>query len=190
MLLTQLRRLTPLLQAGLVVLLARVPAAREFLPALGLFAGPLGSVLLVGALLLVIRRFLPDTPRAATPPGWLLFVLAAVAAAAFALHHTRAVEPSGDEIDYLLMAQSVWREGDLDLRDNFARRDFREYMGGLARMPGGVRDTRGRHRPTHSGGFAVLLAPAFALGGRSGCIVLITMTPASPPPSISTCSNG
>ena len=83
--------------------------------------------------------------------------------------------PSGDEIDYLLMAQSVWREGDLDLRDNFARRDYLEYLGGLAKMPGGVRDEHGRYRPTHSGGYAVVLAPAYALGGRIGCIVLTAL---------------
>ncbi len=107
--------------------------------------------------------------------AWLLFALAAAVTAAIALRYTRAVEPSGDEIDYLLMAQSVWREGDLDLRDNFARRDYREYLGGLARMPGGVRDDHGRYRPTHSGGFAVVLAPAYALGGRTGCVVLLAL---------------
>ncbi len=73
------------------------------------------------------------------------------------------------------MAQSVWREGNSDLRDNFARGDYREYLGGLARMPGGVRDDHGRYRPTHSGGFAVVLAPAYALGGRTGCVVLLAL---------------
>jgi hypothetical protein len=176
-----LHRVLPLLQAGLVVLLARVPAARDLLPVLGLFSGPLGWLLLAGALLMTIRRLLATrlpgrrTPALPTVPGWLLFVLTAAAASAFGLHYSRAVDPSGDEIDYLMMAQSVWREGDLDLRDNFARGDFREYMGGLAKMPGGVRDKWGRHHPTHSGGFAVVLAPAYAVGGRSGCVVWIAL---------------
>ncbi len=170
----RLRPFTPLVPAALVLLLARMPAARGVVPALGLFTGPLGGVLLAVALLVALRRVFPQTPRVAAP-GWLLFALSATFATGFGLHYTRTVEPSGDEIDYLLMAQSVWREGDLDLRDNFARGDFREYMGGLAKMPGGVRDRFGRHRPTHSGGFAVLLAPAYALGGRSGCVVWIAL---------------
>ena len=169
------RRTAPLLQVGVVLLLARVPAAREAVPALGLFTGPLGLVLLVAALLLVLVGSLRHGPRVPTPRAWLLFALAAAVTAAIALRYTRSVEPSGDEIDYLLMAQSVWREGDLDLRDNFARRDYREYLGGLARMPGGVRDDHGRYRPTHSGGFAVVLAPAYALGGRTGCVVLLAL---------------
>jgi hypothetical protein len=171
-----IRRLTPLLEAVAVLLLARVPAARETVPVLGLFTGPLGLVLLGGALLLVVW---PSLPRVPAPPPWLLFVLAAVVTATMALHYSRAVEPSGDEIDYLLMAQSVWREGDLDLRDNFARRDYLEYLSGLAKMPGGVRDEHGRHHPTHSGGFAVLLAPAYALGGRSACVVLLALLAAA-----------
>jgi hypothetical protein len=170
-----LPRVAPLLQAGAVLLLAHVPAAREAVPALGLFTGPLGLVLLAAALLLVLRRSLRRVPRVPTPPAWLLFTLAAVVIAAIAVRYTRAVEPSGDEIDYLLMAQSVGREGDLDLRDNFARGDHLEYLGGLAKMPGGVRDEHGRYRPTHSGGFAVVLAPAYAFGGRTGCVVLLAL---------------
>ena len=57
------------------------------------------------------------------------------------------------------MAQSVWREGDLDLRDNFARGDHLEYLGGFDRMPGGTRRADGRSYPTHSAGLSVLLAP-------------------------------
>lgn len=165
-------RTTPLLGALAVFALARIPGARSWLPALALFTGPLGGALIVGALALVLARLRPR-PARLQPRPWLLFLVGAALSATVAVRHVRAVEPSGDEIDYLMMAQSVWREGDLDLRDNFARGDHLEYLSGLPRMPGGVRDREGRHRPTHSGGLAVLMAPFYALGGRVGCALAL-----------------
>jgi hypothetical protein len=161
----------PLLEAAAVLGLARLPGVRSLVPGLGVFTGPLGLVLLVAAGLVVVARARPL--RLPTPPAWALFALSALLASAIALRYVRSGEPSGDEIDYLMMAQSVWREGDLDLRDNFARGDFREYMGGFGRMPGGTRRADGRSYPTHSAGLSVLLAPAYALGGRRGCVVLL-----------------
>jgi hypothetical protein len=111
-------------------------------------------------------------------PAWALFCVAALLASAVGLHYVRWVEPSGDEIDYLMMAQSVWREGDVDLRDNFARGDHLEYLGGYDRMPGGARRADGRSYPTHSAGLSVLLAPAYALGGRRACVVVLALVAA------------
>ncbi len=156
-----------------MVALAHLPAARALVPGLGVFTGPVGvALLLAGASLAAARARPRPLPL---PPAWALFTLAALAASAVGLHYARAVEPSGDEIDYLLMAQSVWREGDLDLRDNFARGDHLEYLGGFDRMPGGTRRADGRPYPTHSAGLSVLLAPAYALGGRPACVVLLAL---------------
>jgi hypothetical protein len=145
------------------------------LPALGLFTGPLGAALLVAGTLLAVDRagFLPRLRPA--PPGWALFALSFLFAAALGLHHVRAVEPTGDEIDYLMMTQSIWREGDLDLRDNFARGDHLEYLGGFDRMAGGARRKDGRSYPLHSAGLPVLIAPAYALGGRAACSLLLAL---------------
>jgi len=167
--------LSPLLVAGAAWAGAHFPAARALLPGLGVFTGPLGLVLVVVGAVASLGRVTRRTTRPVALPGWVLFVAAAALASAIALRHVRAVEPSGDEIDYLMMAQSVWREGDLDLRDNFARGDYREYMGGYDRMPGGTRRADGRSYPTHSAGLSVLLAPAYALGGRRACVVLLAL---------------
>jgi hypothetical protein len=147
-------------------------------PGLGVLTGPLGVLLLLVGAALTVGRAAPRLPRPPVPPASALFVLAALVASAIGLHYARAVEPSGDEIDYLLMAQSVWREGDLDLRDNFERGDHLEYLGGYDRMPGGTRRADGRSYPTHSAGLSVLLAPAYALGGRRGCVVLLALVAA------------
>jgi len=169
------RRLAPLLEAGAAVALAHVPAARGLVPGLGLFTGPLGAVLLVGGASLTVDRagWLPRFRSA--PPAWALFAASALLASAIGLRHVRAVEPTGDEIDYLMMTQSVWREGDLDLRDNFARGDHLEYLSGYDRMAGGARRADGRSYPLHSAGLPVLIAPAYALGGRGACVVLLAL---------------
>lgn len=172
---TRNRRLhlaAPLLQAGAVLAAARVPAARDAVPALGLFTGPLGLVLLGLAVGVFLCRA-GARPRLPTPPAAVLFALSFALFAGVALHYARAVEPSGDEIDYLFMAQSLWRERDLDLRDNYTRGDYLEYLGGLDWMPGGTRRADGRPYPIHSPGLAALVAPAYALGGRVGCLVLL-----------------
>jgi hypothetical protein len=171
---TLLRGVAPFLQAGAVLALAHVPAARAIVPGLGVFAGPLGVALVVAGALACLGRAV-RRPRLTVPPAWALFALATALASAISLHYVRAVEPSGDEIDYLMMAQSVWREGDIDLRDNFARGDHLEYLGGFDHMPGGTRRADGRSYPTHSAGLSVLLAPAYALGGRRACVVLLAL---------------
>ena len=174
---SRLRGLSPLLLTVAVLALAHLPAARSLVPGLGVLTGPLGAVLvLVGALVSLGRGIRRPAPLA--PPPRALFAVSALFASAVGLHYVRAGEPSGDEIDYLMMAQSVWREGDLDLRDNFSRGDHLEYLGGYDRMPGGTRRADGRSYPTHSAGLSVLLAPAYALGGRRACVVLLALVAA------------
>jgi hypothetical protein len=170
--------LSPLATAAAVLALAHLPAARSLVPGLGVFTGVVGGVpVLVGALV-SLGRVVHRRPRRAALPSWALFAVAAAFAAGVGVYYASAVEPSGDEIDYLMMAQSVWREGDLDLRDNFARGDYREYLGGYGRMPGGTHRADGRPYPTHSAGLSVLLAPAYALGGRRACVVLLALVAA------------
>ena len=60
------------------------------------------------------------------------------------LRYIRSVPATGDEVEYLLLAQSLWREHDLDLRDNFARGDHLEYSHDLTEMPYGTWRADGR----------------------------------------------
>src|SRR5512143_1670666 len=117
------RAVSPLGTSALVVAVAHVEVARSLVPGLGVFTGALGAALLVLAAVVSLGRLVHRRPRLPPVPSWALLAAAAVLASAVALHYVRAVEPSGDEVDYLMMAQSVWREGDIDLRDNFARGD-------------------------------------------------------------------
>jgi hypothetical protein len=173
------RSASPLVAAGVVLALAQWPGARSLVPALGLFTGPLGLVLLATAVPMVILRWLPHPVPVARAPAWLLFVIAALVLSSIGVRYVSRVSASGDELDYLLMAQSLWREGDLDLRDNYARGDHLEYTPGFDHMPGGgTRRADGRPYPTHGPGLPFLIAPVYALGGRAACCVFLSLVAA------------
>jgi hypothetical protein len=94
------------------------------------------------------------------------------------LSYTLRLRVSGDEPHYLLMAQSLWREHDLDLRDNHAREDWREYTPGPIVPHYAAPRADGRPFPAHSPGLPLLLAPLYALGGRPLCVVALTLAAA------------
>ena len=160
------------------VVLAQVPAARQSLPSLGVLSGPLGIVLLVlGASVAIVR--LADRPLRVPDPGaWPLFLLGAAVFLGVGLHYGSGLRVSGDEPHYLMMARSLWREGDLDLRDNFAREDWREDTPGPVAPHYGAPRADGRPYPAHSPGLPFLLAPLYAWGGRLACIVALALAAA------------
>ena len=156
--------------AGAVVpvLLGQVPAAVALVPALGVLRGPLGGVLL-GLALAGSVRF----PEIRPPGPVVLFVAALGLYLAVGLHYATHLQASGDEPYYLLMAQSLWRDHDLDLQNNFAQEDWREYTPGPVSTHYGAPRRDGRPYPGHSPGLPALLAPVYALGGRPACVILM-----------------
>ena len=71
---------------------------------------------------------------------------------------------AGDEPHYLLMAHSLLKDGDLDLSNNYANRDYQKIM--LAQVqikPHTAPGTAGRYS-FHSPGTAILLLPFYAIG--------------------------
>src|SRR4051812_21417393 len=78
---------------------------------------------------------------------------------------------TGDEPFYLLTAQSLVSDGDLDLRDEYRHADVE-----MARFWDGTKplwkqmepSAVGRLLSPHDPGLAVLVAPAYALGGLEG----------------------
>lgn len=70
---------------------------------------------------------------------------------------------SGDEPHYLMVTQSLWTDGDLDLRNNHAANESRRFgVDGLEPGPH-VRESRGRLLPVHDVGLSVALMPIYAL---------------------------
>ncbi len=93
--------------------------------------------------------------------------------AAAGLRHVHGLQASGDEPHYLLMAQSLWQEHDLDLRDNLERGDYGAYVPGALSPHYGWPRRDGRPYPAHSPGLPLLIAPAYAAGGRAGVVLLL-----------------
>jgi hypothetical protein len=172
------------LAAGVLVPLAlsRVDFLTQRLPSLGILRGPAAYVLVGVAAALVIGRGagagrLPAL--VARAPWWGLLAGAFVLFAAVGLHYAAWLPPSGDEPHYLVMAQSLWRDHDLDLRDEYESEEWREYTPGPIRPHWGSPRADGRPFPAHSAGLPLLLAPAYAAGGRAGAVVLMAFVAAA-----------
>lgn len=167
------RWLVPLTWGALWLGLARWPWAVACAPVLGLLDGPLGLALAALCLGVAIAA----TSRAQW--GWpalsprLLFAASALVLIGVGQHYTRGLRVTGDEPHYLIMARSLWQEGDLDLRDNYARREFEADTPGPVRPHYGAPRADGRPFPAHNPGLPALLAPVYALGGRRACAVLL-----------------
>ena len=171
-----LDRLGPLAGAGALLLLAHAAPVADALPALAVLRGPLGVVLVVVAAGVAAGRGGGDRlgpllgRRLPTP---LLFVAGFILLGVIGSHHAGGIQVSGDEPHYLLMAQSLWRDGDLDLRDNKARGEMEEYVPGDVAPHWGAPRSDGRPFPAHSVGLPTLLAPVYALGGRRACLLFL-----------------
>ena len=97
--------------------------------------------------------------------SWAVFV-------AFLPGVLRQTLPTGDEPDYLLQTHSLWTDGDLDLKNNLERRDYRRF--GLDRMtPHVVQAPAGGLYTHHRPGLSMLLLPAYALKARAGPMLLM-----------------
>lgn len=151
-----------------------LPVVPDWWPGLQALAGPGAWLIWALVAVLIGWTLAPHLPgvaaswsranlRTQTAVIWLATALAASAGAA-RLTHT-ILFPSGDEPHYLVLAQSLWRDGDLKIENNHARRDYAEYFG---------RDldphylTRGKDREiysVHPVGMPVLMAPVYAAGG-------------------------
>ncbi len=84
--------------------------------------------------------------------------------------------PSGDEPHYLVIAQSLWRDGDLKIENNHRRGDYQEYFHGELEPHYLTRGADDEIYSIHPVGLAVMMAPVYGAGGyRAVVLVLILM---------------
>lgn len=128
----------------------------------------------LGPLRVVARLFNLLEPDDATVAA---FVLAAVVGG-LAAWSADPRTPGGDEPHYLMIAQSLLKDGDLDLTNNHANRDYASFYGGeLPRPDMRRRGIHGEGYSIHAPGVAVLVAPVFQFFGYTGArVVLILLT--------------
>jgi hypothetical protein len=98
-------------------------------------------------------------------------VLFAAYAATIGLHAFGASQYGGDEPHYLLTAESIVSDHDVDLRDEYAARAYRDWYPYVLERHG--RLTNGQANEPHGIGFALLIAPFYALGGPAAVQLLM-----------------
>ena len=81
--------------------------------------------------------------------------------------HGHGALPGGDEPHYLVIAQSLWRDGDLKIENNHTRRDYKEYFAPDLEPHYLTRGVDNEIYSIHPVGMPVLMAPLYATGGYS-----------------------
>jgi hypothetical protein len=104
-------------------------------------------------------------------PAALWLLLFALYAATLGLDAFGDSDYGGDEPHYLLAADSIVRDRDLDVRDDFAERRYERFYPYVLEKHG--RETAGRLHEPHGAGFPALIAPAYALGGAKAVEVFL-----------------
>jgi hypothetical protein len=100
---------------------------------------------------------------------WLL--LFGVYAATLGLDAFGDSEYGGDEPHYLLTAESLVEDGDVDLNNQYATRAYDDFYPYDLDKHG--EETEGRLNEPHGVGFPMLIAPAYAVGGSRGVEVFL-----------------
>ena len=153
-----------------------LPWLPDRLPVLLVLAGPARWIIAAVAGLAVLRRiagaFHPAV--ASRNVGTALFVSAFVCYSAFGLLNARQLGPGGDEPHYLIISQSLIKDGDLKIENNYRQRDYREYWGGDLRPDYMKRGIDGEIYSIHAPGLPVLLLPVYAMAGYAGSLLVLS----------------
>jgi hypothetical protein len=81
--------------------------------------------------------------------------------------------PGGDEPHYLVIAQSLLKDGDLQIANNHDRGDYREYFDAPLKPHYLALGRNGQIYSVHAPGLAVIVAPVFALFGYAGVLAFL-----------------
>jgi hypothetical protein len=165
--------------ASAVLLLPFLPILPDRWPVLQALAGPLGSMVWLS--IAALQVWVLWQSRLITMRAIERWSLSTIAVAVFAITAATAgvaaqrltgtaLFPSGDEPHYLVMAQSLWRDGDLKIENNHQRGDYREYYPDDLEPHYLTRGANGEIYSIHPIGIAVILAPIYALAGYKGAV--------------------
>jgi hypothetical protein len=160
---------------SLVVLLPWIPGSVP--PAFLIWSGPIefGVWTLVAAAMMLekvgtTRGSHSARARGSLPAAAVAFV--AYLAAAWSLADRM---PTGDEPHYLIITQSILRDGDIRIENNHAETQYRDYWSGPLRphfAPGAV---EGDRYSIHAPGLSAIVAPAYAAAGYPGVVVFLAL---------------
>jgi hypothetical protein len=177
--------LTPLWLLGLTVL-PWLPVPTP--PAVLMWSGSIRWLVWSAVLLLILAptagrwRQLPAMAAVAARCGSHPRMCAGIFALAIFLVSAWQVAPSipgGDEPHYLVITQSLLLDGDLKIENNHQRGDYHGYYAGTLPPHYIQRGRDGEIYSIHAPGLAAVVAPAFAIGGYRGVVVLLLVLSAA-----------
>jgi hypothetical protein len=175
------------LAATAVLVLPYLPVIPDVFPALTVLAGRFALLVWLVAAVLALRaltvRVQQGRPaRAAVLPRAAIAIAVASAAIYGGLAWRFAgsgLFPGGDEPHYLVLAQSIWRDHDLQIENNHARGDTLEYY----RLPLAPhyleRGTDGEIYSIHPVGLPFVAAPIYAAAGYHGVVAFLVLCAAA-----------
>lgn len=82
--------------------------------------------------------------------------------------------PQGDEPHYLLIAESLLADGDVDLQNQFAERAFSKFTAATLDPHTAPRSPKGRMYAIHTPGLSALVAPGYAIAGYTGARAVVS----------------
>lgn len=155
-----------------------LPWLPDRLPLLLMLAGPIRWVLAGGAVVracLLWRGELAWRDRLAVVGRRTVFVASLVVYLACGLWSVTANGVGGDEPHYLVITESLLRDGDLQIENNHQRGDYRVFFRGDLRPDFMQRGLNGAIYSIHAPGLPVLLLPVYAAAGYRGAVVFIAV---------------
>jgi hypothetical protein len=151
-------------------------------PAALIWTGPLAvavwAAVLAGLVIECLRgargpRWAIDPHRAPLVAGALALMLYGASAVWLS-----PILPDGDEPHYLILAQSLIKDGDLRIENNHRRGDYLQYSLNAAAPDYLRRGVNGEIYSIHAPGLAVLIAPAMWLFGYPGVVAFLGLVAA------------
>ncbi len=173
------RAVSPLALLGLCGL-PYLPWLADRIPLLLIFAGPLRWAVVAVALAMVLARVVSVStgvwnwpwrrlPRRSMVAGLLIIYLG------FGFLSLRSIGLTGDEPHYLIISQSLLADGDLRIENNHRRGEYRAFTREALPPDYLQRGTDGQIYSSHAPGLAVLLLPAYAIGGATAAILMMAL---------------
>jgi hypothetical protein len=136
----------------LLLILGHLPGVRA------LSGWPLLALAAAGLVTLLVGRGWMPPRRALLPVILVLY-------AAIAWRVQARVGPHGDEPHYLMVAESILRDRDLELERDYAEQRYRAFTHETLTPHYRVRGREGAIYSVHAIGLSILILPAYALGG-------------------------
>jgi hypothetical protein len=172
-------RVVPLF-ALLLLAVPYLPWIPDRFPALRALAADARYLLWLAVLWpVVIQTLRRLTPAALfSSPVVVFLVSGAIFGAAAVRLVATPVFPNGDEPHYLVIAQSLLRDGDLKIENNHQRGDYRAYLDGPLRPDYLTRGVDGQIYSIHPVGLPLLAMPAFAFGGYPAVVGMLVLAAA------------